>query len=92
MNLLKLTAQTENKYALFGRRVYLGEDYSKSMTVESILNGSYEKLNLNIIKESLSGKDKGSYNAEEGIVIKNKTVRKLILKEDVGILWFKFFP
>lgn len=80
----------ENNTALFGRRVYLGEEYSKTLTAESILNRSYEKFNLNIIKESLTGKDKGSYNAEEGIVIKNKTVRKLFLKEDVGILGSNF--
>lgn len=79
-----------NNTALFGRRVYLGEDYSLSLTSDNILNKSYEKLNLNLIKESLTGKDKGSYNAEEGIVIKNKTVRKLFLKEDVGILGSNF--
>lgn len=80
----------ETNTALFGRRVYLGEEYTLSLTNESILNKSYEKINLKIIKESLTRKDKGSYNAEEGILIKNKTVRKIFLKDDVGILGSNF--
>ena len=80
----------QNETALFGRRVYLGDEQSSALTEEKILSKSYEKINLNIIKESLSRKDKGSYSAEEGILIKNKTVRKLFLKEDVGILGSNF--
>ncbi len=80
----------ENNTALFGRRVYLGEDLSSSLSADNILSKNYEKFNLNLIKESLTKKEKGSYNAEEGIIIKNKTVRKLILKEDVGILGSNF--
>lgn len=80
----------ENNTALFGRRVYLGEDNSLSLTEDKILSRKYEKINLNILKESLTKKEKGSCNAEEGIIIKNKTVRKLFLKEDVGILGSNF--
>ena len=76
--------------ALFGRRVYLGEDLSSSLSEENILSKNYEKFNLNVIKESLTKKEKGSFNAEEGIIIKNKTVRKIFLKEDVGILGSNF--
>lgn len=80
----------DDKTALFGRRVYLGEEYSQALSVNDIINKSYEKLNVSIIKESLTKKNKGSYNAEEGILIKNKTVRKLFLKEDIGILGSNF--
>lgn len=76
--------------ALFGRRVYLGKELSDLLTVEKILNKSYQKLNFKLIKESLLHKPEGSYNAEEGIIIKNKIMRKLLIKSDVGILGSNF--
>ena len=76
--------------ALFGRRVYLGKEISDSLTIENILNKSYQKLNFKLIKESLLHKAEGSYNAEEGIIIKNKVMRKLLLKSNVGILGSNF--
>lgn len=80
----------EKNTALFGRRVYLGKEISDSLTKEKILDKNYQKLNLSLVKESLTKSDKGSYNAEEGIVIKNKIIRKLLLKSDVGILGSNF--
>lgn len=76
--------------ALFGRRVYLGKEISDSLTIEKILDKSYQKLNFKLIKESLLHKPEGSYNAEEGIIIKNKVMRKLLLKSNVGILGSNF--
>lgn len=76
--------------ALFGRRVYLGKEISDLLTVDKILNKSYQKLNFKLIKESLLHKPEGSYNAEEGIIIKNKVMRKLLIKSDVGILGSNF--
>lgn len=75
---------------LFGRRVYFGKDISDSLTVEKILNKSYQKLSFRLIRESVSRSKDGCYNAEEGIIIKNNIARKLLLKSDVGILGSNF--
>ncbi|MBK8554208.1 MAG: glycosyltransferase [Ignavibacteria bacterium] len=75
---------------LFGRRVYLGKTISDSLTVDKILDKSYQKLNLRLIKESVNRSIEGSNNAEEGIIIKNKIARKLLLKSNVGILGSNF--
>ncbi len=80
----------EENTVLFGRRLYLGKDISDSLTVEKIMNKSYQKLNFRIIWESLTKAKEGSYHAEEGILIKNKIIRKLLLKSDVGILGSNF--
>lgn len=76
--------------ALFGRRVYFGKEISDSLTVEKILDKSYQKFNFKLIRESLLRKPEGSYNAEEGIIIKNKVMRDLLIRSDVGILGSNF--
>lgn len=80
----------EENTVLSGRRVYFGKDFSNSITTEKILDKSYQKLTARLIIESLMRTKNGSYCAEEGILIKNKIIRKLILKQEVSILGSNF--
>jgi glycosyltransferase involved in cell wall biosynthesis len=60
---------------LCGRRVFLGEKLSSMFNKEYVLNKIYQKNNFKILIDSFK-KEKSSKYFEEGLVFKNKLLRK----------------
>ncbi len=85
----------ENKVentVLCGRRVNLTKKISESLTKESILNRDYEKIRIADAIFSTLNRDKRdfNFNIEEGIMIKNPSLRKALTNEDEHILGCNF--
>ncbi|HRI85083.1 MAG TPA: glycosyltransferase [Ignavibacteria bacterium] len=85
----------ENKVentVLCGRRVNLTKKISESLTKESILNRDYEKIRIADAIFSTLNRDKRdfNFNIEEGIMIKNPSLRKVLTNEDEHILGCNF--
>ena len=80
------------KTVLCGRRVNLTKKISEKITKESILNKEYEKFKLSeVIYSSLNkGKNEFNFNIEEGIIIKNRSVRNIVTNQDEHILGCNF--
>lgn len=82
----------EENTVLCGRRVNLTKKISEKVTKEFILNKEYEKLKLSeVIYSSLNkGKNEFNFNIEEGIIIKNRSVRNIVTNKDEHILGCNF--
>ncbi|MBK8982753.1 MAG: glycosyltransferase [Ignavibacteria bacterium] len=85
----------ENKLestVLCGRRVNLTKKISGEITKEFILNGRYEKIKFTDAIFSTLNKDKRdfNFNIEEGIIIKNPSLRKAFTNDDEHILGCNF--
>ncbi len=80
----------EENTVLCGRRVNLSKNISESLTVESITSKQYERSLKKYFLSSFSKNEDQSVNVEEGLHIKNKVVRKVLLKEKASILGSNF--
>lgn len=86
-----VSSRTDNT-VLCGRRVNLNKSISLKMSQENIVNGDYQKIKLSeAIYSSLNRhKNEFNFNIEEGMIFKNKTLRKIITNEDEHILGCNF--
>ena len=90
-----IKAHFENKTdntVLCGRRVNLTKNITDKINRENILNLEYTKIKLaDIIGSSVNRKKKNSnFNIEEGIIYRNKALRKVLTNEDEHILGCNF--
>ena len=69
----------EHGKVLLGRRVEHGERWAKSLTVESVRSGDFERYTLADAFDALRGK---SVRLEHGIRISNPFIRKFVEKSD----------
>jgi glycosyltransferase involved in cell wall biosynthesis len=79
--------EREQKRVLFGRRVEATERWSKTLSVESIKSGAFERYGLIEWWEALSGK---SLRVEDGLRFPSKVVRKLLLRDVKTMLGCNF--
>lgn len=84
------SANREADTVLCGRRVNLSKKISDSITVEKVLSKDFEGKKLSHIIDSFRSKSTRSTFVEEGIFLKNKTLRKLVLKDEPHILGCNF--
>jgi len=77
---------------LCGRRVNLTKKISGALTKEYILNRDYEKIRITDAIFSSLNRDKKdlNFNIEEGIMIKNASLRKALTNDDEHILGCNF--
>jgi glycosyltransferase involved in cell wall biosynthesis len=75
---------------LCGRRVNLTKKISDEINKEMIVSRSYTKFKVSDVIFSALNRDKINFNIEEGLKIKNTSVRKLITNEDEHILGCNF--
>ncbi|MBS1517487.1 MAG: glycosyltransferase [Bacteroidetes bacterium] len=77
---------------LCGRRVNLTRNISEKLTAENILNKEYEKIKLSeAVYSSLNRhRNEFNFNIEEGIIIKNRSLRNIITNKDEHILGCNF--
>lgn len=75
---------------LCGRRVNLSKKITESLTLEKILSKSYERSLRKYFLSTLSKNENQSANVEEGFHIRNKVVRKVLLKKKASILGSNF--
>jgi cellulose synthase/poly-beta-1,6-N-acetylglucosamine synthase-like glycosyltransferase len=75
---------------LCGRRVNLSKRFSDKITVEKILNKGFQKVNITYVLDSWRGKNVRSTFIEEGIVLKNKILRKFFSKSQPHIVGCNF--
>ncbi|MDD5363498.1 MAG: glycosyltransferase [Ignavibacteria bacterium] len=68
---------SEKNTVLVGRRIHLNEKLSDMLTPEFVLTDDFDRLYLRALKSSI-GFRKSTYTAEEGIIIRNKLLRKLL--------------
>lgn len=68
---------SEDNTLLVGRRVHLSEDLSKLLSREFILSRNFSSLSAKAFFNSFKFKN-STTTAEEGIIIKNKLIRKII--------------
>ena len=78
-----------NNAVLCGRRVYLGEKLSLKFDRDYILNKEYEKNNFSILRDSLRNKKSSRY-FEEGLILKNKFLRRVFNPKEIHILGCNF--
>lgn len=79
----------KNNNVLCGRRVLLGEKLSSKFDKDFILNKDYEKNNFNILKDSLRT-EKPSKSFEEGLIFKNKVLRRVFNPKEIHLLGCNF--
>lgn len=75
---------------LCGRRVNLGVGLSGQITKESILNREFQKIGLKHFKDSLQKKKTGTNYIEEGLILRNKVLRKIFLNKTPHLLGCNF--
>lgn len=82
----------ESNTVLCGRRVNLTKNLTQDMNKDVILSLKYAGLNFgNVIHSALNkGKPGFEYNAEEGFILRNPQLRKLIVNDDEHILGCNF--
>ncbi|HEX2788374.1 MAG TPA: glycosyltransferase [Ignavibacteria bacterium] len=80
----------EKDAVLGGRRVYLGERVSESLTPELIEKKYLERKNITVYIDNFLKKKTSTYALEEGLLIKNKMVRDTILRKDIHLLGSNF--
>ncbi|MBX7043163.1 MAG: glycosyltransferase [Ignavibacteria bacterium] len=82
----------EPNTVLCGRRVNLTRKRSEEMTSSEIASGKYARSRFSDIVHSALNKQKPGYehNAEEGIIIRQEGLRKLLMNEDEHILGCNF--
>jgi glycosyltransferase involved in cell wall biosynthesis len=80
-------AGREDNVALTGRRVNLSKELSGILTEKNISEGYPEKLLLRIFADSITG---GSKDAEKGLYVRNRFLRRFLNKKERGILGCNF--
>jgi len=85
-------ANSSENTALCGRRVNLTKSISNKINKESILSLNYQKIKISeAIYSSLNRhKNEFNFNIEEGFILKNKSLRKMLTNEDEHILGCNF--
>jgi len=79
--------EREEGKVLLGRRVETSERWSKSLTIEKIRSGEFERFGWEEIKDGLQGK---SLRVEDGIRIPSALLRKVLLRKVRGMLGSNF--
>ena len=79
----------EGNTLLVGRRVHLSEELSKLLSRDYILSGSFNGLSLKAFINSFKFK-RSTTTAEEGIIIRNKSLRKLISRGNSRLVGCNF--
>ncbi len=74
---------------LSGRRVNLSKSLSDQISVDRVINKDYEKIRLKHVLDSWRKNDRTTY-IEEGLLIKNKILRKLFSKKEIHIVGCNF--
>lgn len=74
---------------LCGSRVNLSKKLSDQITIESIISRDYEKIKLKHVLDSFKKNDRSTY-VEEGLLIKNRILRKLYSKKEIHIVGCNF--
>jgi len=80
---------SEKNTLLVGRRVHLSEDLSNLLTKDFVLSNAINGFSIKALFNSLKFKNP-SYSAEEGVIIKNKLLRKLLGKRSNHIVGCNF--
>ena len=75
---------------LCGRRVNLSKKFSDKITMENILTKDFEKVNLKHLYDSWRNKKVRSTFVEEGLIVKNRLLRKIFLKGEPHIVGCNF--
>jgi glycosyltransferase involved in cell wall biosynthesis len=75
---------------LCGRRVNLSKRFSDKINVEKILSKEFEKVNLKHFYDSWKKRSVRSTFVEEGLMVKNKLLRKIFLKGEPHIVGCNF--
>ena len=80
----------KNNTVLCGKRVNLSKRLSDELTKIKILDGSFEKVTFKHFYDSWRNRKIRSTYVEEGLIVKNKYLRKIFLKEDQHIVGCNF--
>jgi glycosyltransferase involved in cell wall biosynthesis len=72
---------------LLGRRVETSRRWSESVTLEDVESGAFERLGWEEIRDGLAGR---SLRVEDGLRMKNRWVRKILLRNVRGMLGSNF--
>lgn len=80
----------KNNTVLCGKRVNLSKRLSDELTKNRILDGSFEKVTFKHFYDSWRNRKIRSTYVEEGLIVKNKYLRKIFLKEDPHIVGCNF--
>lgn len=75
---------------LCGKRVNLSKRLSDELTKIKILDGSFERVTFKHFYDSWRNRKIRSTYVEEGLIVKNKYLRKILLKEDPHIVGCNF--
>jgi glycosyltransferase involved in cell wall biosynthesis len=75
---------------LCGRRVNLSKRLSDKITIENILSKNFEKVNLKHFYDSWRSRKARSTFVEEGLLVRNKLLRKIFLKGEPHIVGCNF--
>lgn len=79
-----------NNTVLCGKRVNLSKRLSDELTKIKIIDGSFEKVTFKHFYDSWRNRKIRSTYIEEGVIVKNKYLRKIFLKEDPHIVGCNF--
>ncbi|MCC7159380.1 MAG: glycosyltransferase [Ignavibacteria bacterium] len=79
----------KNNTVLCGRRVNLSKSLSDRISIDRIINKDYEKIRLKHVLDSWKKNDRSTF-VEEGLLIRNKILRKLFSKKEVHIVGCNF--
>lgn len=79
-----------NNTVVCGRRVNLSKKLSTGITKEKILNKEFEKINIGHIYDSWKNSKERSTYIEEGLLIKSKLLRRLLLNDKAHIVGCNF--
>jgi glycosyltransferase involved in cell wall biosynthesis len=80
----------KNNTVLCGKRVNLSKRLSDELTKIKILDGSFERVTFKHFYDSWRNRKIRSTYVEEGLIVKNKYLRKIFLKEDPHIVGCNF--
>jgi len=79
--------EREARRVLLGRRVETSERWSRALTVERIASGEFEKLTWAELRDGLAGR---SLRVEDGIRMRSRLVRRMLLRNVTGMLGSNF--
>lgn len=85
--LLDHWTEREESKVLMGRRVETSERWTRGLTMEKILSGEFERYGIAEILDGLRGR---SLRVEDGIRIRSKFLRTLLLRNVRGLLGSNF--
>lgn len=77
----------EDNRVLLGRRVEMSERWSKSLTLEKVVSGKFERMGFAELVDGLIGK---ALRLEDGIRIRNRMMRRMSSRHAEGILGSNF--